>query len=392
MKYPDTDRFAEQAIARWRSGEAPLDSTVAIPRPWRSPPDESQLNVRYQCEETAAGPSLDVRINEARFGLDDPVILEPVAVAKPWGREIWFTGIEARGESRVRGDGGTIGLGSYLSLAPQRICRREPVVLLKILDPRPEPVLGELYLEVHEEKREAYVVTRVDPRAWPDGSGQIRYGVDQMKRSGFDNDDDFRQAFLATIQNYEALQRAIESGDSGLEEQAIAAREAASAFIAVRPVEVGDVIGVPTWIPHSLQQGVQVVEFQTPTYERFIISSTQKVITQESWDSPHAIEHMSLEEPAPPPPQPIAPGIDRIVQFEEFGVWRGHLEPNAPLELPRELPYALIICIEGECQLSGPTRSLALNPTEAALIPQASISNAITTRSRALTLIAAPGL
>src|SRR5690606_22232694 len=105
--------------------------------------------------------------------LDSPVALEPVVIPKPWGREVWYTGYEARGESRVVGAGGTMGLAGYLALAPEMLTGNRPVVLLKVLDPSPVPVLGELYLEVHEHKREVYVVTHVDAGAWPDGTGYI---------------------------------------------------------------------------------------------------------------------------------------------------------------------------------------------------------------------------
>src|SRR5690625_7657891 len=42
--------------------------------------------------------------------------------------------------------------------------------------PLPVEVVGDLYFELHEEKREVYVVTSIDPQAWPEGIGAIRYG------------------------------------------------------------------------------------------------------------------------------------------------------------------------------------------------------------------------
>ena len=38
-----------------------------------------------------------------------------------------------------------------------------------------------------------------------------------------------------------------------------------------------------------------MVEFQTPTYERFILSFTQKVLTQDYWDTVKAIELMEVQ-------------------------------------------------------------------------------------------------
>ena len=41
------------------------------------------------------------RCRAAIFSLQQPLRLVPVAVEKPWGRELWYTGIEARGTSGV---------------------------------------------------------------------------------------------------------------------------------------------------------------------------------------------------------------------------------------------------------------------------------------------------
>ena len=142
--------------------------------------------------------------------------LTPVHIAKPWGQEIWYSGIEARGESSVIADNGQrVPLSAYLAAAPNLLTNGYPVLLLKVLDPRPEPVLGDLYFEVHEEKREVYVVTAVDPTAWPDGTGYIRFGMNQALREKFDGDEAFRAAYLETVQRYEAIRRAIDDGASG---------------------------------------------------------------------------------------------------------------------------------------------------------------------------------
>jgi hypothetical protein len=62
--------------------------------------------------------------------LDEPVRLCPAYIAKPWGQEIWFTGIEARGESGIATNAGELPLSQYLALAPRRLTRRAPLVLL----------------------------------------------------------------------------------------------------------------------------------------------------------------------------------------------------------------------------------------------------------------------
>ena len=91
----------------------------------------------------------------------------------------------------------------------------------------------------------------------------------------------------------EKLRKKIDKGmniDSELERKA---KKNMNAFTTIKKIQLGDVIRGPTWVPHSLQHEVRVVEFQTPTYERFIISFEQKVLTQKNWDSEYAIKRLS---------------------------------------------------------------------------------------------------
>ena len=85
---------------------------------------------------------------------DSPCALRPVTVPKPWGREVWYSGVEARGESGVCTTAGVEPLSQYLGERG----RTEPVILLKAL----QATTGDLYLEVHETKSEVYVVDRID--------------------------------------------------------------------------------------------------------------------------------------------------------------------------------------------------------------------------------------
>ncbi len=353
------------------------------------PPSVESVSVSYRLRDDDACPVTEAVVDGCAISLDDPQPLGPVAIPKPWGREIWFTGMEARGESRI-GHGAALSIGTYLALAPEHLSCGNLPVLLKILDPRPEPVLGELYLEVHESKQEVYVVTHVEPAAWPEGRGRIRYGISQAKRHSYGSDDDFRAAFLAALKRYEDVRGDVDAGAEHLSEAEAAARAEALTFTDERTLAVGDVIAVPVWVPHSLQPGVRVVEFQTPTYERFILSSSQKVLTQPGWDSAHAVAHMRLDTPAVEPPEPVSDGVERIVRFDEFGVWQARL--NGALALPRELPYALAFCVTGKAVLAGPGDSLELNAGEAAFIPRASVGRDIEGRSDSLLLLAAPGL
>lgn len=392
---PDTDRLVSEAIARSRSAGAPRPERVRLRCPWR-PREAAELEISYQVRAGAGGESLSATVvtdgGRTELSLDDPLRLLPVEIGKPWGREIWYSGMERRGESRVQGTGGALDFGTYLALAPERICQRRLPVLLKILDPLPQPVLGELYLEVHEEKREVYVVTRVDPAAWPDGRGRMRYGMNRAHLETFASDEDGRNAFLAAIRRYEDVRRAVDAGESGRAEEEQAARNATLEFTGERELSIGDVVYVPTWVPHSLQNGVRVVEFQTPTYERHIISSTQKVLTQEGWDSERAIAGMRLDTPEDPRPEPVADGVERIARFEDFAVWRASLTREQTFALPAHIPYALVLCVTGALSLAGPSGSLALDAGEAAFVPAGAVGRSVLCTGAGISLAAAPGL
>ena len=320
---------------------------------------------------------------------EQPVRLVPVSIAKPWGREIWYSAIEPRGESRVLLNGGGVALSHYLDA----VGLPTPIVLLKVLDPDPEALRGDLYLEVHREKREVYVVTAVDQQAWPDGRGQIRFGMNQAMRARFADDEQFRAAYLRTVRDYETVRHRIDRREPVSRRQLLGrearARAAMDAFTDIKSLAVGDVVVVPTWTPHALQHGVRVAEFQTPSYERYIISFTQKVLTQDGWDSEKAIVGLSLD----PPPQPafrtLAPGVDSIASFEDFGVWRASVAPGHTIRLPSGVPYALCMTVLGTIDI-GPLR---LQPEEACLLPKAALLRAaITADDNAQCLIAAPGL
>jgi hypothetical protein len=128
------------------------------------------------------------RMGTAIISSDAPLQLESCIIPKPWGREIWYTGIEARGVSRVRGETGTTELPYALGMFPVPIVgdREEAPLLLKVLDPLPDEIYGDLYLEVHREKWETYVVLSVDPSAWPDGAGVLMAGLapDAVEKPG----------------------------------------------------------------------------------------------------------------------------------------------------------------------------------------------------------------
>lgn len=317
-----------------------------------------------------------------------PVKLAPVRIAKPWGHEIWYTGMEERGESGVVIDDTEVPLSVYLASNPGLLANHAPVLLLKILDPKTQPVAGDLYFEVHDEKQEVYVVTHIDPSAWPNGVGGIRFGMDQDKRHTFGDAHQFRAAYLEAVQQYEKIRRQIDEHDAtDLERAEQDARAHMNSFAALREIRIGDVVKVPTWTPHSLQHGVRVVEFQTQTYERFIISFAQRVLTQDHWDSAHAIARMHIDAPLAETFEPVTQGVERIARFDDFNVWRVDFALAEAVELPNNIPYAVCMCLAGKIDIGDTTYS----PEQACFIPFSAIASTHIQGEGKL-LIAAPNL
>lgn len=328
------------------------------------------------------------------FGFDKPMYLQAVHIPKPWGQEIWYTGIEARGQSGI-GDGGYfIPLSWLLAFCGTALCGQPltSLVLLKILDPLPTPVFGDLYFEMHREKREVYIVTHVDESAWPSGQGGIRFGFDQQRRNAAESDDDFKQQYLNAVQAYRAVREEIDGLlDDARRAEGVGMVEAVDAqtmqrwlqqipefmlekeqnlraimeaFIHTRPLQVGDVVKVPTLTPHSLLHGVRTVEFQTPVYERQILSFAQKVLTQSHWDTEAAMNEVSLDAPGQPTLPVIHQNnhvlIESVAIFEDFEVERLTLQPSAHCALAVNR-YLLLMTVSGNADVNG----FALPPEQA---------------------------
>lgn len=329
----------------------------------------------------------------------EPLRLSPISIAKPWGKEVWYTGIESRGQSAVTDGLFDVPLPWLLSLAPDYLVagRERSLNLLKILDPLPEPVFGDLYFELHQEKREVYVVTHVDEDAWPDAVGAIKIGFDPKVRSQFGCDQDFIDAFAVAVKSYESIRRQIDGVVDGFREaEGVGLNEPVGAdqmkawltrvppdliarekelrakmdrFKGSLPLSIGDVLKVPCYTPHSLMHGVRTVEFQTPVYERQILSFAQKVLTQSQWDTQTAIGCMHLGQPEHEPLVPILTSstveVEEAVSFSDFDVWRITLKPGADYCLPMQGGYRLLIAVAGAVSVG----TQAFLPEQAALLP-----------------------
>ncbi len=234
--------------------------------------------------------------------------LEPAVVPKPWGREVWYSGIEARGESRVRSAANAVPLSQYLVAHGRTV----PIILLKAL----QPATGNLYLEVHETKSEVYVVDAVDAGQWPDG-GRMLLGANPAKRRAL-GDGRFRAALRAMAQAAE-----------------VGSVELCAVEEFMRPVElrIGDVATIAPRVPHSLLRGVDVIEFQTPVFERKILASSQPVVTQDGWDSADAVAIMDIAQQ----PTVLAAGneaVEVVATTPEFTLTRYRLRADSMFAVP----------------------------------------------------------
>jgi hypothetical protein len=369
-----------------QGGEGLLLVDFALDQPWLDGAPPLPLTAIYH----VCGGALSLAVTDRRIAVDErlplaeqyrawvarhrlldvdptlPLRLHTQTIAKPWGREIWYTGVERRAVCDFAGDAARVPipwLQAVLPLAAAGVAG-EPLLLLKILDPTAQPVLGDLYFELHETKREVYVVTRVDRQAWPDGVGYIRYGFDPQQIARYADHDQFRQAYLAAVGDYEAQRRAIDelAGQGGaphpdalvLEQQL---RQRMDRFTAMRPLREGDVVQVPRLLPHALQHGVRVVEFQTATYERKILSFAQKVLTQDRWDTREAVARMLLLPPqevlSASPDGAAGATVEQLADFPDFELRRVSLEPGHGWR-PGACPtYRIVMVLSGSLELEG---------------------------------------
>ena len=159
--------------------------------------------------------------------------------------------------------------------------------------------------------------------------------------------------------------------DSALVQRESALRDTMNGFTHLRPLRVGDVVVVPLRLPHALQHGVRTIEFQTPVYERQILSFAQRVVTQDHWDTPAAVEQMLLR---PPPEQAFdclfesaGARVERIVDFPDFEVRRVRIECGGGVLLAPLRDYALAMVVEGTLALAGQV----YGAEQAVLLPRA---------------------
>lgn len=398
---------------------------------WKGPQIEvSELVELFQQNPKSLVEDLAKKYGAAIISSVQPLRLEACEIKKPWGQEIWYTGVESRGVSRVVTSHGATEIPYALGMFPvPLIGESEPdPILFKILDPLPEEVFGDLYLEVHREKWETYLVLSIDKKAWPDGVGYLRAGLNakeiekwKKKQEGVPG---LVEELKARIEEYEGTRREIDDrldkalgakakgGEwsrevqqaqlnkmpAKLTEKEQRQRRSVEALLGRIPLKKGDVVVLPPGVLHSLQHGVKVAEFQTATYERLIAMFSQKVLTQTHWDTAAALETMSTE-PYQVPELTALPedqsGVTRhlLVDFPEFSVVRIVLDPNIErLDHPEgEGEYRLLYVVSGTGKLSSKSGEVvALEKEDGFLLPAIFRNYTISAKSKLTLLVAYP--
>ena len=336
---------------------------------------------------------------------DHPAFLHPAVVYKPWGFEFWWSGIEPRGISGIssKPQHPPIRLSTYLSVFADTVIEKpsQAPILLKTLSPFPHPLRGNLYYELHEHKSEVYIISHLDD-LWYDPVkkrkiAHLYVGVSAQKRASFNSDAHFLQALSQVLKSYHKLQIKIEhlltpflkraktsyscadfstshqrqlwwqevkesedSLPSSLKQQRDELKQELVTFFQKVEVEVGDVVSIPPRIPHSLQHGIEVIEFQTPHYERTIIGFDQPVWTQKHWDSEKALRIMSLKpyEGLPKPtPTPSSPSHVMVAEFTDFKVFLTTLPAQTSLSFTQSPHHGLLKILSGKASVTTDAQS-----------------------------------
>jgi quercetin dioxygenase-like cupin family protein len=315
------------------------------------------------------------------FNNEKGFMLQPVVIPKPWGQEIWFTGIEKRGVSKGGPSVKPVPLPFLLYLYPYStpdIQITQPI-LVKILDTLPQDSIGDLYYELHTEKKEAYIVTNISKSSWPKQKGEMHLGFSEDKISQYTSEKDFLYAFKQAIHKYKQVRDSIDSlFDKKKAKEGIAPQESADAkrlqswmkklpadlldkeqilrkemdsFKGKKQLCTGDVVNIPTHVPHSLRHGIKVLEFQTPHYERMIISFYGKVLTQNSWDTDTALSETTpslvRKKLSEINNEIKSSNAQRIIDFPDFYVEKITITKESPLDIKTDDTYKIVYVLEG---------------------------------------------
>lgn len=311
-------------------------SEIARAVTWRGPAEKLDLDGLMNGSVPDPIGKLSQRHNTPIISVGHPLSLFGSLLEKAWGHEHTFTMIDPRQVNEVSDDKGrTAKLPDVLDLFPESfgISTDEEInnlILLKILKPGSTPVKSDLYLEVHWEKEEAYVVTKIDRNAWPDGVAQIVCGLNPdllaIYRENFGEgwEARYKADFRAASDRYrtDVYEAYTAKGETAPEDVERDLRQAVYRFIGKKDVQEGDVLVFPKGTVHSLQHGIQVAEILTPHYERGIILPTPQKVTSfdGDWSTDRAFDAMIMRSYESPAfnlvANPFGHVIDDLVSFQ----------------------------------------------------------------------------
>lgn len=329
---------------------------------------------------------------------DDFLPLLKTYIKKPWGQEVWHTGSEKRGVCHVKVNDRKLPLPYYeLAMGSALQEEKSSLILLKELEPFDIAFYGELYTELHEEKDEVYIVSELPKNR----AAEVKLGLKKQTSLS---------TFRKNLTEYEAIRRQIDeklaelgvefqrTGLEQIEELARLKKDRLPRNMVEKELEcferirndcqihglaLGDVVRVPTHTPHALQPGTKVVEFQSPVYERKILASNQKVLTQNTLDIEEGIGllqksnnfALDAKEKAISKPNKTNNTLQTIASFAEFKVLQGFCTTNSGQEVS-SFTESLMRCqmvyiLEGNLKLRLEHKDWqTLSSGESYLIPQ----------------------
>ena len=327
-----------------------------------------------------------------------PLYLTPYKEPKVWGvdgiGEYWY-GAEAEPKSSVvKVAGQTASMVGVIANDPKELLGDyvaqkfgEKLPLVKILTPK-----GRLSVQFHDAKDELWIVTGVDTSLAGEKPGIILgFSSEAVKNYGAYITESYRQALenygktlnalidLMELKGHKELLEekknvalaAEEAEDADIEryfEEFNSAAEELDAFYNYRPVEVGDVIPIPSGTLHALGPGVEVVEPQIPgptqsmedgaTYPvRYYFPGYQRPGAKKELDIFRAneINEGVTEEVSPKVIKKTgAVMIEKLPGgFEKRGlaVHRITLEKGAELEVPAMGSFHSLVAVQGKASL-----------------------------------------
>lgn len=330
-----------------------------------------------------------------------PYRLSPIEIKKPWGKEVWYTGIERRGVSSLKTPSGYLPLHYVNAVLPKRLkgsAFDSDVILLKILKTKSN-ARGDLYIELHKKKEEVYVVDSIDQKVYKNKEAPLLYGMDEekIKKMGLES---YKKLLLDEITSYEKHREKVDAQfhelcqKEGIDLNACLDEKQDKLLYGQIPKEIiqkdlkdyqkirsffgksllreGSVVRIEKGVPHSIPHGVRVVEFQNAYYERKIIAFNQKVLTQKRWDTKEALDVMKKSSPLNEP-NIFYEGdnyLEReLAKFEDYTVDEIVIHPGY-----RHVNYAadfyqILYCLGNSLEVETEMDSMMLQKSEAIFIP-----------------------